>query len=307
MSTDLARREPQHASLTERMNYAKALATADLLPPAYRNKPGNVLLAVEYGQALGVPPMTAIQGIHVIQGKPTLSADLMAALIRRAGHKLRVRVDPGPVAVAQIIRTDDPDYTYECRWDMERAKTAKLTGKDNWITNPKSMLKARAISEVAREACSEVLHGLIYTPDELGATIDGDGHVVDIDTGEIHDAAVVGQADYTDERLPTPAESAVEVDDPTPSRPPAGSPDDVITDKQMRMVGALMRERGITDRQERLDWVIGVIGRDVQSSSELTKSEASDVIGALKADTTQEREPHPDEAPVDEATQQALS
>lgn len=272
--SELVRREQQHGTLTERMNYAKALATADLLPVAYRNKPGNVLLAVEYGDALSVPPMTAIQGIHVIQGKPTLSADLMAALIRRAGHKLRVRVDPGPVAVAQIIRTDDPDYTYECRWDMERAKTAKLTGKDNWVTNPKSMLKARAISEVAREACSEVLHGLIYTPDELGATTDGDGNVVDTSTGEIHEMAAVEE--------PATAE---------PLQP--HDYHDGISPAQSAKMHALFTERGITkdQRSERLEYTTRVVGRDITTSSDLTKDEAHAVIEALLADTVQEAEP----------------
>lgn len=272
--SELVRREQQQGTLTERMSYAKALATADLLPVAYRNKPGNVLLAVEYGQALGVPPMTAIQGVHVIQGKPTLSADLMAALIRRAGHKLRVRVDPGPVAVAQIIRTDDPNYTYECRWDMERAKTAKLTGKDNWVTNPQSMLKARAISEVAREACSEVLHGLIYTPDELGATTDGDGQVIDIDpnTGEIHETA--------------PAEEPA-----TTEAQQSHSYHDGISPKQLKMIGTLMSGRGLTDRGEALAYVANVIGREIKSRNDLTKDEASAVIDALNADTEQEAEP----------------
>src|SRR5690606_24504249 len=114
-------------SLAERMNYAKALATADLLPPAYRNKPGNVLLAVEHGQALGIPPMTAIQGVHIIQGKPTLSADLMAALVRRAGHKLRITTGTEPPrATATLVRSDDPEFTYESTWDMDRARTASL-------------------------------------------------------------------------------------------------------------------------------------------------------------------------------------
>ena len=43
------------------------------------------------------------------------------------------------------------------------------------------MLKARAISEVARDACEEALFGLHYTPEELGAEVNEDGTV----TGEI--------------------------------------------------------------------------------------------------------------------------
>lgn len=190
-------------TLPERMQYAKALAESDLLPDAYRRKPGNVLLAVEYGNALNVPPMTAIQGIHVIKGKPTLSADLMAALVRRAGHRLRVRVEDGPAAVAELTRSDDPDFTFRTRWDVPRAKKAGLldTAGDNWTRHTAAMLKARAISEVAREGASDVLHGMIYTAEEMGATVDGDGavtsnpdsadDVVDAEIVEDHDPVVV--------------------------------------------------------------------------------------------------------------------
>ena len=41
------------------------------------------------------------------------------------------------------------------------------------------MLKSRAITQCARDACEEVLFGLHYTPEELGADVDEDGVVVD--------------------------------------------------------------------------------------------------------------------------------
>jgi hypothetical protein len=150
------------------------MAMSDLLPRQYQGKPANLLWAISYGQTLGVAPLTAVQSIHVINGKPTASADLIAGLVRRAGHKLRVNGDDKR-AVAQIIRADDPDFTFEVVWTIERAQAAKLTGKDTWKNFPAAMLKARAITEVARAACSEILQGTIYTPEELGANVDADG------------------------------------------------------------------------------------------------------------------------------------
>ena len=155
------------------------LATSSLVPQVYRNRPENLLYALQYAEALGVHPMTAITSIHVIEGKPTASADLIAGLIRRAGHKLRVRATDTE-ATAEIIRADDPSYTFTVTWTMERAKTAGLTGKGPWKSYPAAMLKARAITEVARLACSECLFGVIYTPEELGAQVDGDGDPVDV-------------------------------------------------------------------------------------------------------------------------------
>lgn len=164
--------------LSAHMEYAKALAVSDLLPQQYRGKPANLLWAISYGETLGVAPLTAVQSIHVINGRPTASADLIAGLVRRAGHKLRVNGDDRK-AVAQIIRADDPDFTFEAVWTIERAQNAKLVNKDTWKNFPAAMLKARAITEVARAACSEILQGTIYTPEELGANVDQDGVPVD--------------------------------------------------------------------------------------------------------------------------------
>lgn len=149
----------ERATLPERMEYARALSASGLLPEAYRAQPANVLLAVETGVALGLHPMAAIQGIHVIKGRPVLGAALVGALVRRAGHRLRISWD-GVVATATIQRHDDPEYQYVAEWDMERARAAGLAGSATYRAHPAQMLKARAVTEVARDACPEVLAGL---------------------------------------------------------------------------------------------------------------------------------------------------
>lgn len=167
MSNELAR--PEADGLAARIQYARALSEASLLPNAYRKQPANVLLAMEYGEALGLSPIAAIQGVHVIDGKPTASAQLIGALVRKAGHRLRVSVSPdGTAAKATIVRSDDPDFVFESLWTLDRAQAAGLIGKGTWKAYPASMLKARAITEVARDACPEVLSGVAYTAEELG-------------------------------------------------------------------------------------------------------------------------------------------
>jgi len=139
-----------------------------MLPKQYQGRPENLLYAISYAESLGIHPMTAITGIHVIEGKPSASAQLIGSLVRRAGHKLRVTGDDHK-ATAVIIRADDPDFEFRVEWTFERAKAAGLTGKSVWKNYPAAMLKARAITEVAREGCAEALFGVIYTPEELGA------------------------------------------------------------------------------------------------------------------------------------------
>lgn len=164
--------------LAAKVTYAQHLAQAGLLPKAYQKQPANLLLAMEMGEALGISTMAAIQGVHVIDGKASMSAGLMSALVRRAGHTLRVTGDDTR-AVAEIIRADDRDFTFRSEWTLDRAKAAGLLGKGVWKSYPAAMLKARAISEVARDACQEALSGVIYTPEELGVevTVDADGEM----------------------------------------------------------------------------------------------------------------------------------
>lgn len=187
--TELTRRHA--AAMPDKVAYARELAHSGLLPDAYRKQPANVLYAVEYGDMLGLSPMAAITGIHVIKGRPTASAGLISALVRRAGHRLRVSVNEQR-AVAEIVRKDDQDFTFRSEWTMDRAVTAKLCtikdgkpyARDNkgeptpWEKFPLAMLKHRAVTEVARDACEEALFGLHYTPEELGADVDEEGQPV---------------------------------------------------------------------------------------------------------------------------------
>jgi hypothetical protein len=175
---------------------AKTLAASNLLPKQYQGRPENLLWAMQYADSLGVHPMVAVTGIHVIDGKPTASAQLIGGLVRRAGHKLRVVFDRRTMtATAQIIRADDPAHTFESVWDLDRAKAAGLAGKSVWKQYPDAMLKARAITEVARDAAPESLYGVIYTAEELGAEVALD------DSGEIVVAAVPAPVPASSDQL----------------------------------------------------------------------------------------------------------
>lgn len=187
------------ATLDGSVRFAQLLADADLLPRQFVGKPANVLYAVEYGRTLGISPVAAITGIHVIEGKPSASSGLIGALVRQAGHKLRVKSDGMSWATAQIVRADDPDFTYECTWNLQRAEQAGLlqikdgkpfardrNGKPaTWEKYTAAMLKARAITEVARDACEDVLFGLHYTPEELGAQVNADGEPIEAEVQQL--------------------------------------------------------------------------------------------------------------------------
>nr|DAX61960.1 MAG TPA: RecT protein [Caudoviricetes sp.] len=172
------------AGLQERADYIARLAPSTILPVAYRGNAANAFVAAETGAALGLEPLQALASIAVINGRAALSSDLMAAVIRRAGHTLRI-VENSPESVtATLIRADDKKFEFTVTWDKDKAIKAGLWGQRGpWSQYPTQMLRARAITEVARQGASEALMGMIYSPEDFGATI--------ADTGEVIEAEIV--------------------------------------------------------------------------------------------------------------------
>lgn len=188
------------AGLQERADYIARLAPSTILPTAYRGNAANAFVAAETGAALGLEPLQALASIAVINGRATLSSDLMAAVIRRAGHTLRI-VENSPESVtATLIRADDKTFKFEVTWDKGKAVKAGLWGQRGpWSQYPTQMLRARAITEVARQGASEALMGMIYSPEDFGATI--------TDTGEVIEAEVVDEIHATATSKPKPAQA----------------------------------------------------------------------------------------------------
>jgi len=152
--------------LTAQMEYAKVLTTGDMLPAEYRGKPGNALIAIGLGQSMGLSPAESLYRIQVIKGKPTASAELIAANVRKAGHRLRVELGDG-YATASIWRSDDPDFAHVVRRDGDWAKQMGLASQDNYKKQPVTMYSARAVTACARIACPEALYGVAYVPEEM--------------------------------------------------------------------------------------------------------------------------------------------
>lgn len=151
----------------DRLQHAQAVAQSSLIPDSYRNQAANVLWAMDLADALGVPFPQVMQTMAVMRGRMTMSADLMAAVVRRAGHKLRIR-EQGMSVTAALIRQDDPDYEFTATWDERKARQAGLWGQRGpWSLYPAQMLRSRAITEVCRQGASDALAGTAYTPEEL--------------------------------------------------------------------------------------------------------------------------------------------
>lgn len=161
--------EEMRRDLAEADIYAQAHA---LIPYQMRGNAGDMYLLMQIAKHLNVPFITALRGLSFIGDKdvkPAMSAQLMSALVRNAGHTLREQWDPETnTATAVLIRKDDPSFEHVAVWDEGKARVAGLwESTPTWIQYPKAMLTARAMSEVCRHAASEVLLGFSYVPEEF--------------------------------------------------------------------------------------------------------------------------------------------
>jgi hypothetical protein len=156
----------QALSLQDKLRYCEWLSKADMLPANYAGKPGNVLVAMELGETLGLAPVVTILELYLVNNRPSISAKLMAALTRRAGHQIRT-VGDEKQATCTITRRDTQEQTV-LTFTLADAEKAGLAGKDMWKKYPKRMLENRAISACVRLACPEVTMAVAQTPDELG-------------------------------------------------------------------------------------------------------------------------------------------
>ena len=112
--------------------------------------------------------MQALQKIHVVKGKPVMSAELMRALVRREGHKIRVQEASAEKCVVTGIRRDDPEFEQRSEFTIDDAKRAGLVKQGSgWDKYPKAMLEARATSQLCRSLFPDVLAGISYTPEDF--------------------------------------------------------------------------------------------------------------------------------------------
>lgn len=204
MANELAVITPSDWSAMQ--SQAKALVDSGFLPSSV-NTPQKAVAIMMLGRELGIAPWAALTSVNVIQGKPTVSPQLMLALINRSGQ-LEDMVMESTDTGCKVTMTRKGRTPHSEEFTMQDAAALGLTGKDNYRKQPGTMLKWRAVAACARVVFADVILGL-YTPDEMGAdvTADDQGNMtvvsvpaptrqqpqrqVNVDTGEVVEGEVV--------------------------------------------------------------------------------------------------------------------
>ena len=141
----------------------------------------QAVVKILYGRELGFSPVVSMMGVYIVDGKPSMAANLLASAVKRSG-RYDYRVLKNTNTECSILfkgRTDDGKWEEIGTTDftMEDAKTAKVAHKDNWVKYPKAMLFARAMSAGVRAHCPDVTTCPAYVPEELGADVNEDGEM----------------------------------------------------------------------------------------------------------------------------------
>lgn len=140
----------------------------------------QAIVKVMAGAELGFPAIASMTGVYIVKGKVSLSANLIASAIKRSG-KYNYRVKELSTQAAEIEFFEAGASIGVSRFTMVEAKGASLSDNPTWQKFPRNMLFARAMSNGAKWFCPDIFGGPIYTPDELGATIDGEsGEVIEM-------------------------------------------------------------------------------------------------------------------------------
>ena len=171
----------QLASLEDAFRFANAVAASGFAPRGME-KPEAILVAIQLGAELGLTPMSALQNIAVINGRPAIYGDAALALVRSSGLLEVFReeeigeVGKDTQGIKVTAKRKGFDEATES-FTVADAKLSKLWGKSGpWSDYPKRMLKFRARGFILRDLFGDVLKGLRTmeevrdTPAEINVT-----------------------------------------------------------------------------------------------------------------------------------------
>tara|TARA_Y100001954_G_C15811519_1_gene605451 strand:+ start:1769 stop:2713 length:945 start_codon:yes stop_codon:yes gene_type:complete len=155
---DLVKKDPK-------MQFAKEIASSNLVPQQFRGKPADIYLAMSWGDELGLSPIQSLQNIAVINGKPSIYGDTMIALCRRHPEFEDIKETisgegSARTAVCEIKRKGQS--WYKSQFTMgEAAKAGLLNRPGPWKSYPDRMLKMRARGFALRDVFADALGGMI--------------------------------------------------------------------------------------------------------------------------------------------------
>jgi hypothetical protein len=157
--------EIQKHSFTEIMSIGKAFAESGMFLDI--KSAAQAMVKIQAGMELGIKPFAAMSGIHIISGKATIGAGLIASAIKGSG-KYDYRIVEQSDKVCSIQFYQGAEAIGISTFTIEEAKKAGTKNMDKF---PANMLFARAISNGVKWFTPDVFQGPVYVPEEMGAVV----------------------------------------------------------------------------------------------------------------------------------------
>lgn len=180
MNTSLAVIQPEELDTIQRTG--KLLAMSGYFDAKGDAPQAVAMIATKImaGREIGIGPFASVNGIHIISGKPSIGANLLASAVKGSGrYDYRIRE-----MSAQVCRIEFFQRSID-KWESLgvsefTADEARKAGTKNMDKFPKNMLFARAMSNGVRFYTPDVFNGnAVYVPEELGANVDENGDIVE--------------------------------------------------------------------------------------------------------------------------------
>lgn len=168
---------PSAAHWKQLLEIGAAAHRSGMIPSSIRNPEAAAIIALKAFE-LGISMMDGFSQLHVVNGRPGISRELMQVLVYRNIPGAKIKVIKSTSDEAEVEGTRPGQEPLTVSFTMEDARRANLTGKDNWKQYPRAMLLNRAISELCRFYFVDALHGCIYTPEELEPAIETTGRTL---------------------------------------------------------------------------------------------------------------------------------
>lgn len=160
------------AYLTQMADYFARFVKTDFVPDKLKSKEA-IGAAIFYGAEVGLSPMQAMQDIYIVNGRPSLSAQAMLALVGAKGDVAWrwIQLDDKGAKLAMRLKDGTAEVTVS--FTLADAQRAGLAGKDVWKKYPEDMCASRCVSRAVRRVCPHHLKAIRYTPEEgdFGGTL----------------------------------------------------------------------------------------------------------------------------------------
>jgi hypothetical protein len=152
----------QLTNMAAAWTFANAIVRANLQPRGMT--PPQVLIALQMGAEIGLPPMQALKNIAVINGRPTVWGDALLAIAYSKGliediNETITSQGEDRIATCTIQRRGNTSPTTRTFSSVD-ARRAGLWGKSGpWSQYPDRMLQMRARGFALRDAVPDALGG----------------------------------------------------------------------------------------------------------------------------------------------------